>query len=81
MKAPKTLKEVADAAAELAAEAMNDVRRVVQVHEAANALGKTIAAAKTHLIYAALAKKLPGAEWSAMLGSLTMWPDKKEGGR
>ena len=78
MKAPKTLKEVAEAAAELAADAMNDVRRVVQVHEASNALGKFVAAAKTHLIYAAQSKKLPGAEWQPLLGSLTICSDKEK---
>jgi hypothetical protein len=65
---PKTLSEVRDGLCQMYADVMNDPRRAVQVHEGANALGKSIAACKQHLEFCALSAKKPDGEWARFIG-------------
>lgn len=64
----RSLAGVRDECCRLAASVMQDPRRCIQVHEAANAYGKAISACKIHLEYCALAGVKPDEEWARFIG-------------
>jgi hypothetical protein len=51
------------------ADVMADPRRIPQVHEGANALGKVVGSAKVYLEYCALAGKKPSDEWDTFINT------------
>ena len=66
-KTAKTLAEVRDQLCEMAAQVMADPRRVPQVHESANALGKVIGSCKVYLEHCALSEKKPNGDWGRFI--------------
>lgn len=68
MKRPNTLAEVRDGLCQMYADVMDDQRKVIQVHEGANALGKVIGSAKVYLEGCALTKTRPDGDWAKFIG-------------
>lgn len=68
MKKAESLSEVRDQCCQLASDVMNNPKVAMQVHEAANALGKAIKACTVHLEQCALQKKSASPEWAKFIG-------------
>ena len=64
---PKTLADVRDELCKMYAIVMDDPRRCAQVHEGANALGKSIGACKIYLEYCKLASTQPRGDWKKFI--------------
>ena len=68
-KQPKTLSEVRDALCQAYTEVMTDVRRVPQVHEASNALGKVVGTCKIRLEAASLSGEKLTGDWANFMNN------------
>ena len=75
---PKNLADVREALCSMYSQVMDDRRMAPQVHEGANAMGKTISACKTHLMAAKLCGQQPDGDWKEFMLSNKSEPTPNE---